>query len=203
MWRNPTRSTVKRELAYWDAHAMRTEITQSENPRTIGDTDHVDIFVRPIPNHRREETAVLAREVHASRTSKLVAKALAHDSNCRRIDERRELGDVVGKNTVVQCLVPIVELLKVEVGPHRVFAIGTYTLKRGTGLLFQRLHARGDEAAQVEPIAFRVVHCHALVPERVVQDVDALLLGLERLEVADPAAEMSLESPHALLPPRG
>ena len=49
-------------------------------------------------------------------------------------------------------------------------------------LVIHRLVPRWEQATQVQPVALVVVHPHAFVPQRVMQDVGTVLLGLDRLQ---------------------
>ena len=68
--------------------------------------------MRPVVHHRREEAAVVAREVHPARARELVAELLAHVADGRRVDQRGELLHVLDESAVVQRLVAIVDVLK-------------------------------------------------------------------------------------------
>jgi len=198
--RDAARRAVERQLADWDAHPVRAQVAQAKDARAIGDADHVDVVVRPIPNHRGEEAAVLAGKVHAPRATELVAEALADDADRRSVHERCDLCDVVGEHAVVQRLVAVVQLLQVHILRDVVVAESAQVEHDAVGLLLQGLHPWRHEATQVESVTLRIVHRHALVPQRVVKNIDALLLRLERLDVTLAALE-PLKARNTLLTP--
>jgi hypothetical protein len=49
-------------------------------------------------------------------------------------------------------------------------------------LVIHRLVPRWEQATQVQPVALVVVHAHAFVPQRVMQNVGTVLLGLDGLQ---------------------
>ena len=124
------------------------------------------------------------RGAHAARADVLRAKLLADVADGRRVDQRRELLDVVDEEAVVQRLVAVVEVLQHQVLLHVRHRRVAHLQQEAPRLVVDVLDHRRDQTAHVEAVALGVVERHALVPQRVVQDVDAGLLGLQGLREA-------------------
>jgi hypothetical protein len=83
---------------------------------------------------------------------------------------------------VVQRLIAVVQLLKVHILADVVVTKLANLADGARDLLRQRLDAGRDQTTQVQSITLGHIHCHALVPQRIVQDANSVLLCLERLE---------------------
>ena len=115
MRRDSARSAIQRELAYGDTHPIQPQISKTENSRAICHNDDMNVIVGPVPDHLRELATIMLAEVHSPAPSKLMSKLLAHGSHCRRIDQWCNLCNVIHQHTIVQSLVPVVEILQVHV----------------------------------------------------------------------------------------
>ena len=94
MRRDAAGRAVQRQFANRDAHAVRAQVTQPQNPTPIRDDNCSDIFHRPVLHHGVHLPYIIGRKIHTSRSFKHVAELEASLPYCRRVDERREFANM-------------------------------------------------------------------------------------------------------------
>ena len=110
---------VKRELADRNAHAVGTEVAETQNALAVGDHDQAR-FMRPVAQHRRDVPAVVGRNENAARPLENHAEFLAREAYARRIDDRLHLVDVIADNAKEQRLVAVVQRVQGDVFFQRI-----------------------------------------------------------------------------------
>ena len=107
-------SAVQGEFAYGYSHSIHALVAKSKNAPAVRDDSHMNGLAGPVVYHTRHVAAIFGRKVHSPRTSKVMPKLQTQVTHGGRVDDGRELFQVVDKNAVEESLVAIVELSKVE-----------------------------------------------------------------------------------------
>lgn len=58
LWMDTSASAVEGELSNWDTHSVHTQISETEDTRSIGDDGDVDLILTPIIKHLTQLTAI-------------------------------------------------------------------------------------------------------------------------------------------------
>ncbi len=164
---------VERQLADRDAHAVRAEVAQAEDPLAVGDDDDRGVAVRPVAQDALDAAAVVGADEQAARPLEDVAELLAGETHRRRVDDRQHLVRVVDDDPEEQRLVAVVQRGEVDV-----LVEGRRLLpevrQHPAHLLVQRADVRGQQPADAQRVALGVGERGALVERRVAQQRDAL-----------------------------
>src|SRR4030042_106849 len=101
--------SVQRELPPRDAHAVRAGVAEAQDPFAVGDDDHADIAVRPIPQKVPDVTPIFVRNKHTARAAENVSELLTALAYRRSVDEGYHLLDVFHDHAVEQGLVAVLQ----------------------------------------------------------------------------------------------
>ncbi len=169
---DPGAGGVERQLAHRDAHPLRAEVAEAEDPLAVGDHEDLDVAVGPVLEQLPHPAAVLGRDVEAAVTAEDLAPALARLAHGGRVDDRHHLGDVVDHGAVEQRLVPVEQAGEVDV----LLELGALQgeMREGAAdLVGKRDDARRQQPPEAEGVALRLGERHLAVVPRVLQEVIA------------------------------
>ena len=146
------RRRVQRELADRDGHAACALIAEPQDPLVVGHDDEPHVLERPLAEDVRDPSDVGRRDPRAARPPDDVAEFLARPPDRRRVDDRQELLEVVGEESIEQRRVAVLERGEPDVLLERV-GLDAQVLELELDLLLDREHAGREEAAQPERLA--------------------------------------------------
>src|SRR5512135_2464459 len=95
---------VQGKLAYGDAHSVRTEVAQAENPLPVRDDDDADIVVRPVGQDLPEAAPVLEGKIQSPRAAENMPELHAPLTHRRGVDDGQHFLDVVHDHPVEEGL---------------------------------------------------------------------------------------------------
>src|SRR4030067_1511864 len=153
---------VQRELSHRDAHAVRAEVAEAEDPFAVGDDDHADIAVRPIPQKVPDATAIFVRNIQPARAAENVSELLTSLAYRRSVDEGHHLLDVFHDHAVEQVLVAFLQRDQENVLLD-VAGLAANVFQYTRHLYLLRGHAWRQEGAQAQAVALRLCKGRALV----------------------------------------
>ncbi len=161
----PARRGVERELADRDGHAARALVAQAQDPLVVGHDDEPHVLVRPLAQQLAGSGRGRPGVIHVpARPPDDVAELLAGAADRRRVDDRQELGEVVGQQAVEERRVAVLEGREADVLLERV-GLAPEVLELQLDLLLDRQDAVGEQAAQVEALALVERERHVLGQE--------------------------------------
>ncbi len=170
---------VKRQLADGNAHAADALVTQTQNPLTVGDHDHLDVLLGGVLQHVIDPLLVRIGDEEATGAAIDVGELLARLAHRRGVDDGQHLGQVVVQQPIEQCLVGVLDVAQIDVLVHVVakrhkLAIGTL------GLLLDGLDILGQQPLEVEVAALFAGEGAPLVEQRGLQQSGAGVGNVER-----------------------
>ena len=145
---DPTRRGVQRELADRDGHPAGALVAETEDPLVVGDDDQPDVLVRALAQELRDAVAVRRGDPGATRPPDDVAELLAGAPDGRRVDDRQELGQVLGEQPVEQRRIPVLERGQTDVALERV-VLAPEVLELELDLLLDRQHPVRQQPSQI------------------------------------------------------
>lgn len=147
----PGRSGVDGELAHRDLDPLHPPVTDPQD--LLGIADHHQVDLVPVELKCLERAAYILRSVDGqedpARAPVLVAVLLDRLTHGRVVDDRQQLGKVILQQPVVQHLIAVVHLLKVD----ELRQIGRLLLQLFVGtnrLLVKGEHGVGQPTHQAE-----------------------------------------------------
>lgn len=146
---NAGTTSVQSQLANGDTHASHTEISETEDSGAIGDDGDFDIGLRPILNDIREMASILETEIHAFGLLVDFGPSLASLSDGGGIDQRSQLGEMIGQESVEQVDIVVSEGAEVEKSLN-VIGLGGQLCKASLLLDVVALCTRGSQTVRLE-----------------------------------------------------
>ena len=154
-------SGVEGELADRDRHAARALVAEAEDPFVVGHDDEPDVGIRSLAEEGRDAVDVGRRDPRAASPADDVAELLACPADRRRVDDRQELLEMFGHQSIEQRRVPVLERRHPDVSLERVI-LAAEVLELEVDLLLDRQHAIRQQAAQSEGVALVVAEREVL-----------------------------------------
>ena len=165
---------VELELADRDAHAVRAQVTQAQDPPARGDTDHPDVADRPVAQHLGHPALVPDRQVHAAGTPVDVAELQARLAHRRVIQNRQEPRRIGHDHLVEQHLIGVQQPDQVDVA-LQIGRLVAELLQRPPDLGLLAVHPGRQQPGQAERLALGLREGRGLVTLRIVQQFDPTL----------------------------
>ncbi len=106
---DPGAEGVESELADRDHHSADTLVTETEYPLVVGDDDQPNVLVANMPEDVVDLSPMIRCDPQPAAPTESVAEAGRCFTDRRRVHDRRQLFDVLGKDLEVQRLVATLE----------------------------------------------------------------------------------------------
>ena len=170
------RGRVELELSDRNTHAVRAEVTETEDAATVGDANEAHILDGPIAQNFLHMATALDRKVHAARAAEDVTKFEARVANGRVVHDGKESRRIGHDRAVEERLIVIEQIDEVDV------AVEIRRLVRelqhdAAQLQVFRLGRVGDEADEPERLTLRLGVGRRLVEGGIVKKFAAALRG--------------------------
>jgi hypothetical protein len=159
---------VERQLADGNAHAVRAEIAEAEDPLAVAHHDDRDLAARPVREHAADASAIGGADEDSPRALEDVRVALAGEADRRRVDDRRHLVRMLDQQPVEERLVAVVQRAEVDV-LLEIARLAAEILEHARELLLLGGDVRRKKAAQLQPIALLFRERGAFVEEGILQ----------------------------------
>ena len=163
---------VERQLAHWDAHTARTEVTEPEDALAIGDDDDLHPGAGPVPQHLHDPASVGRTHVEATGAAKDVGELATRFAHRRRVDDGHHLFDVVDDGAEEESFVPILKRVQIDVA-LQIGRLRFVVLQDPPELLVLGEGARRNESSDPQRVAFGLGEAGSLVEQGVVENVHA------------------------------
>src|SRR5262249_27678378 len=144
---------VELELADGNAHAVRTKVTETENPTTGSETDHPDVLLRPVLEHLLHPPLVLEREIESSRPPEDMSEFQARLRHRRVIEYRQESRRIGHHDLVEERLIGFEQPDQID-GPLQIRRLGAQLLHDPLDLRLLWFDARPPGPSEAERLAF-------------------------------------------------
>mmetsp|Transcript_1132 Transcript_1132/g.2884 ORF Transcript_1132/g.2884 Transcript_1132/m.2884 type:complete len:242 (-) Transcript_1132:269-994(-) len=165
-----TGGTIQREFPDRNSHTIGSEIPQSENAASVRHDNDPYIFLGPVVHHRCHQSPVLFGKVHSPGSTKPQTHFLAGLSDRGSVNQGSHFFDVVDQDPVVQGLVGVVQILKLDVFLNVRFD-RPKRLEKAPLLHGNVVEAWREQPPEPETVPFLRLEGDALVEVGVVQNV--------------------------------
>ena len=147
---------VQGQLADGDAHAARALVAEAEDALVVGDHDEPHVLVGGVGEDLGHAALVLGGDPQAARTPEDPAVLLAGLAHGGRVDDGKELLEVVPEHLVEEVLVAVLDGGQADVALERV-GLADDVAVGAPGLLLHRAHHVGQQPleAQLAPLVAR------------------------------------------------
>ncbi len=162
---------VHGQFAHRDLDSVHAPVADAEDLLGVGDDDQVHLVRREIQflEGAAQVLGPVDGEEDAARAPVLMAVRLDRLAHGRVVDDRQQLGEVIGEQPVVKDLVAVVQLLQMNVR-GQIVGLAAQLLVRAPRLLVQREHRVGQSADEAEAVAFGGGEGGSAVGQRIVHD---------------------------------
>lgn len=165
------------ESTYRNTDTIYTEITETEDARSVSDDTDFGVGTGPVAQHGANRATLLDGDVQSLRAGVEGGVLEADITDGGSIYERHEVADVVHEKAVKEVNVLALDARQVQVLVNVCLARVNHS-HGAERLSLQGLHGMRDEAGEVLGDAFLGSEGEALVPKRLAEDLVASGVGL-------------------------
>lgn len=177
---DPRCRRVQGELADRDGHPAGALVAQSEDPLVVGHNDEAHVGERCRPQDRRDTVDVVGGYPDPAGAPDDVAELLARPAHGRRVHDRQELLEVLGKHAVEERRVAVLERGEADV-LLEIVGLAPDVLDFEGDLVLDGEDAVGQEAAQAELDALLLAEREILREQAPPEQIGPRLLDRDRL----------------------
>src|SRR3989475_2731035 len=168
--RNAARRGVERQLPDRDPHAVRAEVTETEDALATCDHDAADVALRPVADDLAKTALPFDGEVEAARPAEEVAELLAGLADRRRVDDRHEPRRIGHEDAIEERFVRVLQLREIDVA----LEVGRLAVELREGspqLRVEIVDTLGKKTEEAKGLTLLLAECRRLVEARVMKKI--------------------------------